>query len=126
MRTSNLIFLTAVLFSASAISAERVVDTERGIYRLTGDKLAISACAAVINDNISALRSALRKQRHPFANRLPVWDFSCNRSNLKHFAGTMGSKSVDKFLEQYKFPKGKINIDEVAQIQFTPNAVASR
>ena len=126
MRTSNLIFLTAALISTSAISAERVVETERGIYRLTGDRSAISACAAVINDNVSALASVLRQNKFVFSNGLPVRDFSCNNTNLMLFSGTMGSKSVDKYLQHFKFPTGRVYIDKVSQIQFIPNAVANR
>jgi len=126
MRTSSLIFITAAVISSAAFSAERTIETEDGIYRLVGDKVAISACAAIINDDTLALKAALRKQRHRFTSKLPVRDFSCNNTNLQVFSTSLGSESAGKFLQRYNLPTGQIKVDEIAQIQFTPHKVASR
>lgn len=119
VKTVSAMFIAVAVWSVSAISAERMVETGPGIYRLTGDRAAISACEAVIRDNLGKLKRTLRRHKSPAVLILPVKDFYCNGTHLLAFAEDMGSDSVAQYLLRYNWRNVKISVDHVAQVQFS-------
>ncbi len=118
MKTSMVMAIAATVWSVSAISAERYVETKQGIYHLTGNRVAVGVCEAVIKDNPGMLKRTLRRHKSIAVLMLPAKDYSCNGDNLMAYAEDMGSDAVAQYLQRYNWREGQIKVDQVAQVEF--------
>lgn len=106
------------LVVALTIGSGSVLGHEDSHARVTyeGDAGARNVCMSIVQDDVVALKSALRSERRAAYERTNT-HFQCNSLALDEFAFQQGSESASSYLApMYGHPRGSVRIEQVGKI----------